>query len=117
MFSGSEPVGLAWFVLIGVLRLSTRPQIFSSPLTVSEGLDVIDGWLAQPSTVVLHPTERHTAIIRGLLEPFGTAGNLTGDAHLAALAIEHGGELCSADHDFARFPGLRWSNPLATRKR
>jgi predicted nucleic acid-binding protein len=62
--------------------------------------------------VVVTPTERHRAILRGLLEPLGTAGNLTSDAHLAALAIEHGGEVCSADTDFARFRGLRWTNPL-----
>jgi toxin-antitoxin system PIN domain toxin len=112
VLSGSEPVGFAWPVLLAFLRLSTRPQIFARPLEPEEAFDVIEGWLAQPSALVLHPTERHLAVLRGLLEPLGTAGNLTTDAHLAALAIEHGGEVCSADTDFARFRGLRWTNPL-----
>jgi hypothetical protein len=61
----------------------------------------------------LHPTDRHSAVLRELLSPLGTAGNLTSDAHLAALAIEHGAELCSCDTDFARFGGVRWTDPLA----
>ena len=73
---------------------------------------MVDGWLAQPPALILTPTDRHLAILRGLIEPLGTAGNLTSDAHLAALAVEHGGEVCSGDSDFARFQGLRWSNPL-----
>lgn len=110
--SGSETVAFAWAVLLAVLRLSTRPAIFEHPLAVEEALDLIDGWLAQPSAVVVHPTERHAAVLRDLLGPLGAAGNLTSDAHLAALAIEHGAELCSSDADFSRFGGLRWSDPL-----
>jgi toxin-antitoxin system PIN domain toxin len=113
LLSGTEPVGFAWSVLLAFVRLSTRAQIFVNPLSPEEAFDVVDGWLAQPSALVLHPTERHLAILRGLMEPLGTAGNLTTDAHLAALAIEHGGEVCSADTDFGRFRGLRWINPLA----
>jgi len=113
LLSGTEPVGFAWSVLLAFLRLSTRAQVFANPLEPAEAFDVIGGWLAQPCALVLHPTERHLALLRGLLEPLGTAGNLTTDAHLAALAIEHGGEVCSADSDFSRFRGLRWSNPLA----
>ena len=112
VLSGAEPVGLAWSVLLAVLRLSTQPRIFQHPLDVDEAFGLVDGWLAQPSASVVHPTTRHSDILRALLGPLGTAGNLTTDAHLAALAIEHGAELCSADADFARFPGLRWSNPL-----
>jgi hypothetical protein len=77
-----------------------------------EAFDVVVGWLAQPCALVLHPTDRHLTILRSLVEPLGTAGNLTTDAHLAALAIEHGGEVCSGDTDFSRFRGLRWANPL-----
>ena len=110
--SGIEPVGFAWAVLLAFLRLSTRAQLFASPLEPVEAFDVVDGWLAQPCALVLHPTERHLAILRGLVEPLRTSGNITGDAHLAALAIEYGGEVCSADTDFARFQGLRWKNPL-----
>ncbi|MFQ5382557.1 MAG: type II toxin-antitoxin system VapC family toxin [Dehalococcoidia bacterium] len=113
LLSGTEPVGFSWSVLLAFMRLSTRPQLFTNPLQPAEAFDVIEGWLAQPCAVVLHPTERHLAVLRGLVEPLGTAGNLTTDAHLAALAIEHGAEVCSADHDFARFGGLRWTNPLA----
>jgi uncharacterized protein len=112
LLSGTEPVGFAWSVLLAFLRLSTRAQLFTRPLEPAEAFEVIDGWLAQPCAVVVHPTERHLGILRGLVEPLGTAGNLTTDAHLAALAIEHGAELCSADADFGRFRGLRWTNPL-----
>ncbi|MGH2731396.1 MAG: type II toxin-antitoxin system VapC family toxin [Actinomycetota bacterium] len=111
--SGTEAVALAWSVLIAFVRLATSPRIFESPLTPEEAFALIDGWLAQPSATIVHPTDRHPALLRQILEPLGTAGNLTTDAHLAALAIEHGAELCSADADFARFPGLRWANPLA----
>jgi toxin-antitoxin system PIN domain toxin len=110
--SGAEPVGFAWSVVMAFLRLSTRPQIFANPLEPSEAFGIVDGWLAQPPAIILHPTERHLAILRGLIEPLGTGGNLTTDAHLAALALEYGGEVCSADTDFARFPGLRWKNLL-----
>jgi len=79
---------------------------------VTEALDLVDAWIAQPCVTVLHPGHRNPAVLRELLEPLGTAGNLTSDAHLAALAIEHGAELCSADADFSRFPGLRWTDPL-----
>ena len=70
-------------------------------------------WLAQPYVTVIDPGPRHSGILFGLLESLGTAGNLTTDAHLAALAIEHQAELHSTDADFARFPGLRWTNPLS----
>ncbi len=112
LLSGTEPAGFAWVVLLAFVRLSTRSQLFARPLTPAEAFAVVEGWLAQPCALVLNPTERHLALLRGLVEPLGTAGNITTDAHLAALAIEHGGEICSADTDFARFRGLRWSNPL-----
>jgi len=113
LLSGTEAVGFTWQVLLAFLRLSTRPQLFTTPLHPAEAFDVVDGWLAQPCALVLHPTDRHLDVLRGLLEPLGTAGNLTADAHLAALAVEHGGEVYSADTDFGRFRGLRWTNPLA----
>ena len=68
--------------------------------------------LVQLLLVAFVPTSRHASVLRELLEPLGTAGNLTTDAHLAALAIEHGAELCSTDGDFSRFAGLRWANPI-----
>lgn len=110
--SASETVGFTWLVLLAFLRLSTSARVFQRPLIVSEAFGLIDGWLAQPCATVLAPTDRHSAVLRTLLEPLGTAGNLSNDAHLAAIAIEHGAEVCSCDTDFARFPGLRWRNPL-----
>jgi uncharacterized protein len=111
--SGLETVAFAWSVLSAVLRISTRRGIFQNPLTTTQAFDLVERWLAQPVAILLHPTERHLAVLRGLLEPLGTAGNLVGDAHLAALAIEHGALLVSCDTDFARFSGLRWLDPLA----
>lgn len=110
--SGTETVSLAWAVLLGFLRLTTSPRIVETPLTSSQAIDHIDRWLSHPVTTVIEPTPRHAAVLRDLLSGSGTAGNLVADAHLAALAIEHGAELCSADRDFGRFRGLRWTNPL-----
>jgi toxin-antitoxin system PIN domain toxin len=113
ILSGTEPVGFAWAVLLGFARISTSPAVYESPLDPAEALDLVDEWLAQPVASVVQPTERHAAVLRELLEPLGAAGNLVSDAHLAALAIEHGAELYSRDNDFARFNGLRWVDPLA----
>ena len=112
--SGVEAFGFPWTTLLAFVRLVTNPRVFESPLGVDESLDIVDAWLAAPCATVLHPGPRHAVLLRQLLEPLGTGGNLTTDAHLAALALEHDAELCSADPDFSRFPGLRWSNPLAT---
>ena len=112
VLSGTESVAFAWAVLLGFVRISTNPTIFEQPLGAEEALDYVEGWLDQPVAEVVHPTPRHASLLRELLEPLGTAGNLSSDAHLAALAIEHGAELCSCDTDFARFPGLRWTDPL-----
>lgn len=111
--SGPGAVGFSWNVLLAVLRLTTRPGLFRNPLPLEAAFDLIAAWLEQPSVTVVHAGPRHLRILRDLLLPLGTGGNLTSDAHLAALAIEHGAELCSSDADFARFPGLKWRNPLA----
>ena len=111
--SGTETVGLPWIVLLAFLRLTTRPGIFQKPLSVDAAFDVVDAWLQQSSVIVPEPTSRHLQTMRDLVAPLGTGGNLTSDAHLAALAIEHGAELCSTDNDFGRFGRLRWRNPLA----
>lgn len=112
LLSGTETVALPWVVLLAFVRLSTRAAVFSAPLDVDEALDVVDGWLALPNVVVVHPGPRHAALLRELLGPLGTAGNLTTDAHLAALARESGATLCSRDADFSRFPDVRWVDPL-----
>jgi toxin-antitoxin system PIN domain toxin len=111
--SGIEEVGFAWMVLLGFLRVSTNPAAFGSALSPDRAFEYIDNWLNSPVATVVHPSERHASRMRELLMPLGTAGNLTNDAHLAALAIEHGAELCSSDNDFSRFEGVRWVNPLA----
>jgi len=110
--SGTEEVAFAWIVLLGFLRLTTNPSVFEEPLAIEEALEVMDGWLAQPVARVVHPTVQHATLLRRLLPSHGAAGNLVSDAHLAALAIEHDGELCSHDRDFGRFDGLRWLDPL-----
>ena len=112
VLSGTETVAFAWVALIGFIRLATSRQRFASPWSVEQALDVVDSWLAQPVATVVHPTSRHAAVLRDLLAPLGAGGNLTTDAHLAALAIEHGATLCSHDNDFSRFAGLRWVDPL-----
>jgi hypothetical protein len=113
VMSGEEPVAFPWIVLLGFLRISTNRRILSRPLSLSKALEIVSGWLAQPTARTLSPQEEHWRILSSLLADTGTAGNLTTDAHLAALAIEHGCELCSTDNDFARFPKLRWTNPLS----
>ena len=110
--SGTETVGLPWLVLLAFLRLATRNGLFQKPLTVDAAFEVIADWTQQPAVTIPEPTTRHLQIMRELVSPLGLAGNLTSDAYLAALAIEHGAELCSADSDFGRFARLRWRNPL-----
>jgi len=110
--SADERVALPWVVLLGFVRVATHPQVLRHPLRPDQALAIVDSWLAQPQVIPLYPGEDHWGILRGLLAKAGTAGNLTTDAHLAALAIEHGAELCSTDSDFARFPALRWVNPI-----
>jgi toxin-antitoxin system PIN domain toxin len=113
VLSRSETVAFSWPVLLAFLRLSTRLALFPRPLDADQAIGVVDSWLAQPCAVVLQPGPRHWSILRSLIAGSGTAGNLTSDAHLAALAIENSAELCSTDRDFGRFPALRWTNPLA----
>jgi uncharacterized protein len=110
--SGTEEVGFAWLALIGFIRISTNPFAFGNPLPLAKAFEFVDSWLGQPVATIVQPTAQHAAHLHDLLESVGTAGNLTSDAHLAALAIEHGAELCSRDADFSRFPGLRWTDPL-----
>jgi toxin-antitoxin system PIN domain toxin len=110
--SGREPIALAWVVILGFLRITTSERIMVKPLTSEEAIGSVDSWLNRPNVRVLSPTERHWDIFRRIISPLGSAGNLTTDAHLAALAIEHGATLCSTDVDFSRFQMLQWTNPL-----
>jgi toxin-antitoxin system PIN domain toxin len=113
--SGPRPVGLPWVSLLGFIRLITRRGVFPNPMPPGEAARRVRQWLAFPIVQIIHPGERHAEILFGLLEHLGTAGDLTTDAHLAALAIEYQAELASTDVDFARFPRLRWFNPLRGR--
>lgn len=108
-----EPIGLVWMVLLGFLRVATNPRVFPRPLGPDTAMSMLDTWLSLDNTVLLTEREEHWGILRSLLLEAGTAGNLTPDAHLAALAISHGAALVSCDSDFARFRGLRWENPVA----
>jgi toxin-antitoxin system PIN domain toxin len=110
-FDDPRGVALAWVALLAFLRLSTRRGIFPKPLPAEDALRVAGHWLGHPSAQVVHPGERHLDILGRLLGSAGTAGNLTTDAHLAALAIEHGATVLTFDRDFARFEGLRWTMP------
>ncbi|MEX0714279.1 MAG: type II toxin-antitoxin system VapC family toxin [Pirellulales bacterium] len=112
--TSDEPVGLAWVVLLGFLRLATNPRVFVQPLSIDAAAERINAWLGHENVRVVGETEDHWTVLRWLLRESGTAGNLTTDAHLAALAITHGAVLGSCDADFGRFRGLRWENPLGS---
>ena len=105
-FNSPAGVGLSWVALLGFICLATRRGILEKPMAVEDALATVREWLAAPGTRVLHPTERHEPILSRLLVGAGVGGNLTTDAHLAALAIEHGASLGSFDRDFERFAGL-----------
>ena len=100
-------IGFAWLALVGFVRTATQARIIKPPLSVDMALAAVDDWLRHPNACVLHPTERHGDIFARLLIGAGFAGNLTNDAHLAALAIEHNAEIGTFDSDFKRFPGLQ----------
>jgi toxin-antitoxin system PIN domain toxin len=111
--SGREAVGLVWTALLAFVRLSTHGAVFARPLTPEEAMRIVRTWLSQPPAVVLEPTSRHADVLAGLLAEAGTAGNLVGDAHLAALAIEHDATMVSFDAEFGRFAGVRLRRPAA----
>jgi toxin-antitoxin system PIN domain toxin len=114
VLSGTAPVGLPWIVILAFLRITTREGIMRRPLSPGAALGYVDSWLQQPCVEIAAPGDHHWPILCRLLEATGTAGNLTSDAHIAALALERGAAVCSTDHDFARFPGIRHVNPLTT---
>lgn len=115
LLAGTMRVGLPWQSLGSFLRVSTNPRIFTDPLTAYEAQDVVDGWLASPSVWVPPATEPTAKIYADLARRHHVTGNLVPDAQLAALALEHGVAVASADTDFARFPEVRWVNPLTER--
>ena len=112
VLSGHETVGLPWICLLAFLRVTTRRGILANPLTVERAVAYVESWLQQPFVDPIAPGPGHWPILRHLLQATGTAGNLTSDLHLAAMAIELGAPIYSADHDYQRFAGLDHVNPL-----
>lgn len=112
--NGRSTVGFSWLSLLAFLRLSTKVGLFPAPLTVDQAVDRARAWLSQPTSVLLEPTAQHLDVLCGLLTPLGSGGNLINDAYLAALALEHRGEVITYDNDFGRFPGVTWSTPGTT---
>lgn len=105
-------VGLPWPTLLAFIRIGTNPKAFNRPLSIRHAWMQVNEWLALPAVWIPLPTDRHAAILGTLLQETEAGANLVPDAHLAALAIEHGLTLQSTDGDFARFPQLQWQNPL-----
>lgn len=112
--NGAAPVGLPWPALLAYLRITTNPRIFPRAQTMQRAWKQVEAWLGAEPAWIPQPTPRHVEILGHLLTGARTTRDLTSDAHLAALAIEHGLTLCSPDSDFARFQGLRWIDPLQT---
>lgn len=110
--SGTEPVCLCWPVLCAFVRIATNSRVFEHPLALEEAVARVQSWLDQPCVRLVRPSERHWPLFREMLIEAQAVANLVTDAHLAALAVEHGCVLCSTDGDFARFPKLKWRNPL-----
>lgn len=110
--NGTRRVGIPWSSAVAFLRISTHPRAYEQPLAPSEAWRQVEDWLSAPAAWVPAPTEQHASVLGDLLTRHEPRGNLVSDAHLAALAIEHGLDLFSADTDFARFGELRWVNPL-----
>ncbi len=110
--SGPGAVGLPWVSLMAFMRICTNPRIFESPLSPEQAIGYVDEWLDRPNVGMVAPGPGHWPILKSLMRQAGTAGNLTTDAHIAAMALEHGCTICSADNDFKRFPGVSYINPL-----
>ena len=105
-------IGLPWLVLVAFLRVSTNRRLMPIPLSSDEAIAQVNDWLDLDNVRILEPTENHWSVLSRLLLRAGTAGNLTNDAHIAAIAIEHGALVCSADSDFNRFQGVQFYNPF-----
>lgn len=111
--SGGSPVCLCWHVIGAFIRISTNARVFAHPLSLDQALARVESWISHPSMRIVQPTERHWSVFRRMILEGQAVANLVSDAHLAALALEHGCELMSTDADFSRFRGIKWRNPLA----
>jgi toxin-antitoxin system PIN domain toxin len=112
VMSGHEPVALCWQVLLAFLRLATNRKVFPRPLSRTEAMLIVSRWLERSQAFILEPGEKHWEILQQTVSAAKVSGPLVMDAHLAALAIEHGAILYTTDRDFARFSKLRFNNPL-----
>jgi uncharacterized protein len=116
LFEGNETIGLPWTTVWAFLRISTNPRLSPNPMPVELALDIVREWYSRPGVTPIGPGPRHLEYLTRIAVQNGVAGPLMSDAALAAIALEHGASLASADRDFARFEGLRWINPLPTSK-
>jgi hypothetical protein len=112
VMSGPELIGLPWQTIHGFLRISTDTRISGNQVSMERSLALVEQWMKLPHARILAPGERHWSLMRKMLLEGQARGPMTTDAQLAALTIEYGGVLHTTDRDFARFPGLRWVNPL-----
>ena len=113
ILSGEDTVGLSWLSIGAFLRIATNSRLGQSQMPMTLAIGIVNDWLAMHAVRLIVPGENHWAILKEMLIAGRVQGPVTTDAQLAALTIEHGGVLYTADRDFARFPGLRWVNPLA----
>jgi toxin-antitoxin system PIN domain toxin len=111
-FSGSTPIGLSWQTIGAFVRIMTNSRLPGERFSLPEAVQIVDRWLEQPNIRILVPDEEHWALLRRVIVDGQASGPLVSDAQLASLTMEYGGELYTTDRDFARFPGLRWTNPL-----
>ncbi len=112
LIEGTEQVALPWEIVISFIRIMTKPQIVTDPIPTGDLIAVVEDWLSREHVVIVLPGPRHLALVADLLTEIGIGDKFVPDAHIAALAIEHDAEVHTNDRDFARFPGLRWYNPL-----
>jgi toxin-antitoxin system PIN domain toxin len=112
VLNGPRRVGFAWPSITAFLRIVTHPRALDRPLTAEQAWIYVEEWLTCDNAWIPQPTASHAAVLGGLITSADLRGNLISDAHLAALAIEHGLQVCSADTDFARFSQVSWGNVL-----
>lgn len=110
--NSDELVGISWIAILGFARLVSNRKVVSSPISLQRAFEIAELWLEQENVQILNPSSAHIKILKKIVIASQVSSNLTTDAHLAALAIEHQATLFSNDSDFSRFPGLKWVNPL-----
>jgi toxin-antitoxin system PIN domain toxin len=111
-FAKASPIGLTWTVILAFVRIATNPRAMQRPISRQDALRIVSAWLNQPQTVILNPTDAHWEHLEKMINSAQATGPLVMDAHLAALAVEHGATLVTTDRDFSRFPGLPLLDPL-----